>query len=78
MSHNERPYRQASCDFTDQLEAYAIHKTHVRLVALTPGDQRQEMRGRVEEIFTQDHADFIKLQDGRTVRVDQILELEAA
>jgi hypothetical protein len=36
---------------------------------------REEIRGHIGEVYTKEHQEFLKMVDGREMRLDQILEV---
>ena len=67
-------YRPVSCDFIDELEVYSLKKEIVNLKVQGPEGQVAWIHGRVKDIFTRDHAEFVQLEDGSEIRLDHILE----
>ena len=68
------PYKPVSCDMSDELEAYSIQKTSLRIKVEEPNGVTSWMVGKVVDLFVKDHADYLKLSDGREVRLDKIIE----
>lgn len=71
------PYEPVSCDFIDQLEVYSLHKTPINVKVMNDDGEVAWIKGTVQDIFTQDHAEFVKLTEGSEIRLDRILEVKA-
>jgi hypothetical protein len=71
------PYKPIDTDLVDDLEHYALDKIHVRLVFLDHSATRTEIRGHIAEIYTKEHQEFLRMTDGREMRLDQLLEVHA-
>ena len=67
-----RPYRPVDTDLVDNLEHYALDKIRVTIAFTDHSGTSEEMRGLIGEIYTKDHAEFLKMEDGRTIRLDQL------
>jgi Rho-binding antiterminator len=74
----EERYEPVSCDYHDQLEAAAMHKTPVEL-EFDLGGVAQRERGRVEDVYTADGAEFIRFAteaESLEIRLDHIISLK--
>lgn len=74
----EDRYESVSCDYHDQLEAAAMHKKEVQLEFDLSGVAQTE-RGRVEDVYTADGAEFIRFatDDGSLeIRLDHIISMK--
>jgi hypothetical protein len=69
------PYKTVDTDLIDDLEHFAVDKIHVRIVFLDHSGTQTELRGHIAEVFTKDHGEFLRMSDGREMRLDQILEV---
>jgi Rho-binding antiterminator len=70
-------YEPVSCDYHDELEAAAMHKKEVELEFELEGVPQKE-RGRVEDVFTTDGAEFIRFASGSgslEIRLDHIISM---
>ena len=75
---SEERYEPVSCDYHDQLEAAAMHKNLVELEFDLEGVTQKE-RGRVEDVYTADGAEFIRFAaDGGPleIRLDHIISMK--
>ena len=74
----EEHYEPISCDYHDQLEAAAMHKTPVELEFDLNGVAQKE-RGRVEDVYTTGGAEFIRFSSDSgslEIRLDHIIALK--
>ena len=69
------PYKPVDTDLVDDLEHFAVDKIHVRIAFLDHTAERAELRGHIAEVFTKEHQEFLRMSDGREMRLDQILEV---
>jgi len=70
-----QPYKPVDTDLVDDLEHFAVDKIHVRIVFLDHTASRAELRGHIAEVYTKDHQEFLRMNDGRELRLDQIREV---
>ena len=71
-------YEPVSCDYHDQLEAAAMHKTEVELEFDLEGVTQKE-RGRISDVYTADGAEFVKFEVSSgpvEIRLDQIISMK--
>jgi len=71
----EERYEPISCDYHDQLESAAMHRSKVELEFDLEGKTQKE-RGRVEDVYTADGAEFVRFvsDDGPLeIRLDHII-----
>jgi Rho-binding antiterminator len=71
----EDRYEPVSCDYHDQLEAAAVTKKGVELEFDAQG-VRQRERGKISDVYTDDGAEFVKLEAGEgsvRIRLDEIV-----
>lgn len=72
---SEERYEPVSCDYHDQLEAAAMHKSTVELEFELDGVPQKE-RGRVEDVYTANGAEFIRFASDSgalEIRLDHII-----
>jgi transcriptional antiterminator Rof (Rho-off) len=75
---SEERYEPVSCDYHDQLEAAAMHRNEVELEFELEGVTQKE-RGRVEDVFTAEGAEFIRFasDSGKLeIRLDRIINFK--
>ncbi|MFZ2493810.1 MAG: Rho-binding antiterminator [Thermoanaerobaculia bacterium] len=73
----EENYEPVSCDYHDQLEAAAMHRTAVELEFELEGVMQKE-KGRVEDVFTAQGAEYIRFASDRgpiEIRLDHIISM---
>jgi hypothetical protein len=75
MTDTTTPYKSADTDLVDDLEHFAVDKIHVRIIYLDHTKTREELGGLIAEVYTKDHAEFLRMEDGRTLRLDQVREV---
>ncbi len=79
MSENADPflkkYVPVDTDLVDNLEHYASDKIHVQIHYKDHTGTAQEMRGLIGDVYTKEHQEFLKMVDGREIRLDQITEV---
>jgi transcriptional antiterminator Rof (Rho-off) len=75
---SEERYEPVTCDYHDQLEAAAMHKSDVELEFDLEGVAQKE-RGRIEDVYTANGAEFVKfVSDGGPleIRLDHIISMK--
>ena len=73
----QEPYEPVSCDYHDQLEAAAMHKSEVELEFDLDGVTQKE-RGRIDDVYTAGGAEFVKFRANGgevEIRLDQIISM---
>ena len=74
----EDRYEPVSCDYHDELEAAAMHRDPVELEFELDGVTQRE-RGRVEDVYTTDGAEFIRFAADSgplEIRLDHIISMK--
>jgi Rho-binding antiterminator len=77
---SEERYEPVSCDYHDQLEAAAMHRSEVVLEFELEGVPQRE-RGRVEDVYTADGAEYVRFaaDNGKLeIRLDHIISMKDA
>jgi Rho-binding antiterminator len=75
---SEERYEPVSCDYHDQLEAAAMHRSQVELEFELDGVPQKE-RGRVEDVFTANGAEFVRFASDTgslEIRLDHIISMK--
>ena len=75
---SEERYEPVSCDYHDQLEAAAMHKSEVELEFDLDGVTQKE-KGKVEDVYTADGAEFIRFgadSGPLEIRLDHIISMK--
>ena len=73
-------YEPVSCDYHDQLEAAAMHKSRVELEFELEGVPQRE-RGRIDDVYTAHGAEFVKFVSDAgpvEIRLDHIISMREA
>jgi Rho-binding antiterminator len=65
-------YTPVSCAFHDELEAIATLRQSCRIVYRTDAGTTSEISGQIVDVFAANHAEYVKLEDGTLIRLDQI------
>lgn len=69
------PYQPISCDLHDTLEALAINRRTVSVRFQDATGAVIERRGRIVDVFTHAHAEFMVLETGESVRLDHLVSV---
>ena len=75
---SEERYEPVSCDYHDQLEAAAMHRTPVELEFDLEGVTQKE-RGRIEDVYTANGAEFVRFAadtGSLEIRLDHIISMK--
>lgn len=75
---SEERYEPVSCDYHDQLEAAAMHRTPVELEFALDGVPQKE-KGKVEDVYTADGAEFVRFaadSGSLEIRLDHIISMK--
>lgn len=68
-------YQPIDCNYYDRLEAWATMKTICLLVFLDENDVRQEVSGGIADLYTVNKAEYLRMDNGLTVRLDRLLSV---
>jgi Rho-binding antiterminator len=69
------PYRAIDCGFYDELEALAtLRRTGTIRYSSTEGEVVKESQ--IVDVFSLNQAEFMTLQDGTTIRLDHLMEVD--
>jgi Rho-binding antiterminator len=69
-------YILVSCDFHDQLEAWATLRQICQVIYQNEAHEPIEVQGRIVDIYAADKADFLKLDNGMIIRLDKIVSVK--
>ncbi len=75
MSTPTRPYAPIACGLVDELQLRAMRRTPVRVTFLKEG-AHGVFEGRIADIRSRDGAEFLLLEEGPTVRLDALVEVD--
>jgi len=72
----DNAYTPIDCGLHDELQLMALRRRAATLrVELTDGSP-ETVEGTVVDVLTRDGAEWLRLADGRTVRLDRLLEVD--
>ncbi|MES3630043.1 MAG: hypothetical protein PPP56_07735 [Longimonas sp.] len=74
-SSNSRGYEPIACATYDELGLRMMRGTCTRFTIETPSTTRA-VTGRIEDIYSDDSAEYIRLDTGDVVRLDHIVQVE--
>lgn len=70
--HPKQPYKPISCDFYDELEAYATQQKIVGVEFETPDGHMRHCEVRIVNLETRNKEEFVLLDNGLELRLDVI------
>jgi Rho-binding antiterminator len=73
MSTQEKTYQPIDCDYYDRLEAWATTKTDCRILYKDETGAEQEISARIEDLYTADHVEYMRLDNGQELRLDTLV-----
>ena len=80
MSENNKPaqqrYQPISCSFHDVLEASATLRKNVEIRFLQDDGSAETIHAVIQDIYTQDRAEFIKLNNSQSIRLDRLISVD--
>jgi Rho-binding antiterminator len=68
----DQPYIPIDCSRHDELLALATLRRPCALQAAFPDGGTVDLAGVIEDVYTETGAEYLRLRDGPTVRLDQI------
>ena len=68
-------YTPIGCQYYDVLELNASRKTVCTIAYFETESKVRTVKSTIEDIFTKEKAEFLKLADGSEVRLDKILSV---
>jgi transcriptional antiterminator Rof (Rho-off) len=74
---SDSPYEPVACALYDELGLRMMRGTPCRLV-VEGSDGRDVLETTIADLYTEGEAEYVRLERGRTVRLDQIVEIENA
>ncbi len=74
MEQKTEKYQNISCSYYDQLEAYATKRTHCAVVYRVD-EQEKTSEGIIVDLFAKDGAEYLKLNNGIVIRLDQLISI---
>lgn len=70
-----KTYESVSCDFTDELEFAVIKKLQVELKYWNSKNLLHSIRGRIIDIVTLNHEEFLQMSNLTKIRLDHIASI---
>lgn len=71
------PYKPISCSFYDELEAHATTGQPCTITYRTePDTPPSTYHGIIQDLFIRDKVEYLRLQDGFELRLDNLLALD--
>jgi Rho-binding antiterminator len=67
-------YKNISCSYYDQLEAYATKQTQC-LVIYYADDVEKTSDGIIVDLFAKEGSEYLKLNNGVVIRLDQLISI---
>ncbi len=74
MDVKVKQYHSIRCSYYDQLEAYATKRTHCAVVYRVD-EQEKTSEGIIVDLFAKDGAEYLKLNNGIVIRLDQLISI---
>lgn len=68
-------YKPISCDFYDELEAVALHRSNNEIVYRDAQGQELKTTGIITGLTTVNKEEFLTLDNGLVIRLDQLVSL---
>lgn len=65
-------YEPVDCDFSDELEFAVIRQLPVEVKYWNTKNELHAIRGRIIDIYTKNHEEFIKMSNQTLIRLDRI------
>lgn len=72
----DEQYTPIGCSYYDQLELLAMHKSPTVLKYRDDQQAEQELHAVIVDVYSQDKQEFIKLDDGQTIRLDRLISVD--
>jgi Rho-binding antiterminator len=70
------PYTPIPCNFHDRLLHFATLRQAVRIIYLPEGNPEEAIaEGIIEDVYTQASAEYLRLHNGLTIRLDQLVQV---
>jgi Rho-binding antiterminator len=75
---NGPEYVPLPCDVHDELEAFAVRREAVRIRFRDPQGADREITGTIVDIWAEGGAEYLRIGDGTTIRLDRLTEARRA
>lgn len=74
----EAPYNPIDCDFHDQLLSYATLRRRCNVTYRDDRGQAASAESLIQDVYTRDDAEYMKLENGTVIRLDRLMTVEPA
>ena len=75
MEEKETSYQPIDCNFYDKLEAWATLKKKCQVQYRSPSGESKEGSGRIMDLYSVDKIEYLRLESGLEIRLDQIIQV---
>lgn len=75
-SQSLNDYQPIRCSFHDVLEANATLSKKVEIVYREEDGKHGQIKAIIKDIFNQNKAEYLKLHNGQTIRLDQLISVD--
>lgn len=75
MEGSEKIYQPIDCDYYDRLEAWATMHTICLLIFRDETGVEQEVSARIENIYALNKVEYLRMDNGLVIRLDQLLSV---
>jgi len=72
----EKEYKPIACGLYDELELRALRKKIIKLTFQNDKNDNETIECTIADLFSKDKIEFLKTNDGRIIRLDDVLELD--
>lgn len=72
----DKQYKPIACGLYDELELRALRKQKVSLVIINEQNENETLTCIIADLFSKDKTEFLKTDDGRIIRLDDIVEMD--
>ncbi len=72
----EKEYKPIACGLYDELELRALRKHIVKLTFQNDKNENEIIECIIADLFSKDKIEFLKTNDGKIIRLDDVLELD--
>jgi len=69
-------YKPISCDFHDELETLAVRRRKCEITYRDISGNPVTVEDWIEDIYTKDKEEFLKLKSGLVIRLDRLIEVD--
>lgn len=71
-----KEYKPIACGLYDELELRALRKQKINLTFQNDINENETIECVIIDLFSKDKTEFLKTNDGKIIRLDDILELD--